>query len=341
MLLHSLSCFWNIIESLLNETKPTSICEIGVSTGGFAALLINYCNNNNATYTGIDPTVNTDFVAKYESTSTKFVQKPSLDALKTLPPADIYFVDGDHNYYTVLNELKLILAKGGQPVLFLHDTTWPWGRRDQYCSPESIPADFRHPHNNSGYVHPDYEDIQTKSPGFCGTESDYQYSAAEKENGPQNGVLTAVEDICNKTPDLSFMNIPTIFGLGILHYKGSINSDTEKYLTQGLSLFAPLLELTEKNRLQLFFQWSEQGKKTVDLIEKFNTIKNLFNQLTGQFNTLRDQFSEQSEYCNTQQKENNNLQTAYADLKQDHKNLKDAYEKTPSMYLKRIFTKDK
>ena len=79
-----------------------------------------------------------------------FHQGVSLDVLPTLGPVDAALIDGDHNWYTVSNELRL-LAEGarrhgtGLPVLVLHDVLWPYGRRDLYYAPERIPAEFRQP----------------------------------------------------------------------------------------------------------------------------------------------------------------------------------------------------
>ena len=56
----------------------------------------------------------------------------SLDVLPTLGPIDAALIDGDHNWYTVVNELRL-LAEGarrhgtGLPVLVLHDVCGPTG----------------------------------------------------------------------------------------------------------------------------------------------------------------------------------------------------------------------
>ena len=79
----------------------------------------------------------------------------SLDVLPTLGPIDAALIDGDHNWYTVYNELRL-LAEGARrhgtdlPVLILHDVLWPYGRRDLYYAPERIPAEFRQPYARAG-----------------------------------------------------------------------------------------------------------------------------------------------------------------------------------------------
>ena len=51
-------------------------------------------------------------------------------------------IDGDHNYFTVREELRLIgeRAQGAAlPLLLFHDVGWPHGRRDDYFDAGAIP----------------------------------------------------------------------------------------------------------------------------------------------------------------------------------------------------------
>lgn len=49
----------------------------------------------------------------------------SLDAIPTLETMDVWIIDGDHNWYTVSNELELIRKKSKEEkkplLIFLHD----------------------------------------------------------------------------------------------------------------------------------------------------------------------------------------------------------------------------
>ncbi len=38
------------------------------------------------------------------------------------------------------------------PVLILHDVGWPYGRRDLYYTPETIPEEFRQPYEQAGML---------------------------------------------------------------------------------------------------------------------------------------------------------------------------------------------
>ena len=63
------------------------------------------------------------------------IRETSLAALPELPVARRRLIDGDHNYWTVLEELRAIgeRAPGAElPLLLFHDVCWPHGRRDDY-----------------------------------------------------------------------------------------------------------------------------------------------------------------------------------------------------------------
>ena len=77
--------------------------------------------------------------------------KPELSPSRRFPKIkttfDCIIIDGDHNWYTVFNELTIIekrnlLKEGG--TIFFHDIAWPYGRRDMYylCVPVTAVARF-------------------------------------------------------------------------------------------------------------------------------------------------------------------------------------------------------
>src|SRR5699024_517351 len=79
----------------------------------------------------------------------------SLNVLGDLPPVDAALIDGDHNWYTVYNELRLLREVARQhdaplPVLLLHDVGWPYGRRDLYYDPTNIPDEHRRDWKRAG-----------------------------------------------------------------------------------------------------------------------------------------------------------------------------------------------
>src|ERR1039457_6819312 len=84
------------------------------------------------------------------------VEGISLEVLPELSDAfDCVLIDGDHNWYTVFHELNVIsdrdlLKPGG--MVFFHDVEWPYGRRDMYFQPETIPQKYRHSCAQKGIV---------------------------------------------------------------------------------------------------------------------------------------------------------------------------------------------
>jgi hypothetical protein len=119
-------------------------------------------------------------------------------------------VDGDHNYHTVSEELRLVAAAAGDapPLLLFHDVCWPHGRRDDYFAPDRIPAGRRRPIAEGGGLHPD-------EPGIRFGALPYR-AAAAREGGPGNGVLTAVEDFVAERDGLRLAVVPAFFGLGVV-----------------------------------------------------------------------------------------------------------------------------
>ena len=128
---------------------------------------------------------------------------------------DAALIDGDHNWYTVYNELRL-LAEGARrhgtplPVLILHDVLWPYGRRDLYYAPEQIPEEFRQPYATKG-MRPGSKKLLDRgglNPTMCN---------ALEEGGPRNGVMTAVDDfIAEHDRPLRVVVLPIYFGLAIV-----------------------------------------------------------------------------------------------------------------------------
>ncbi len=139
----------------------------------------------------------------------------SHDVLPSLPPADVVLVDGDHNWYTVYNELKMLAAtaraaKTHLPLIVLHDVGWPYGRRDLYYEPSRIPAEYRQPYRRKG-IRPGRSDHAPL--GGMNVELDN----ADHEGGPRNGVFTAVEDfVAEHDQPLRLAVFPLYFGLAVL-----------------------------------------------------------------------------------------------------------------------------
>jgi hypothetical protein len=212
------------IAPLARVCRWKSVCEIGARTGTSTNYLVKLPLES---HTIIDPCMDEDLQAKYAgNTRVHVVKSNSLDALAPGggigPDArfDAILIDGDHNWYTVFNELRLIheqalLRPGG--YIFLHDVDWPYGRRDLYYQPDTIPAEFRHPFAEKGIVRG-----QSRLAEVGGLNS-RNYQNALEEGGPKNGVLTAIEDFLALHPgDYGFFMIRYQWGLGVLQLRSAL-----------------------------------------------------------------------------------------------------------------------
>jgi len=226
LLIHSMAEFASIIQPTLEAAKVESVTEIGSEFGGMSRILADHCANAGGTLTCIDPSPASDFAdwaAAHEAV--RHIARPSLDVIAEMDAPDAWVIDGDHNYFTVLHELRAIdavMASGGQPMLaFLHDVSWPCARRDTYYAPDRIPAEWRHPHSYDHGVTLD-SDAAVPDRGFRGAG---QFSVALKAGGPRNGVLTAVEDYLAAADSderpLCYVHVPAVFGLGIIFDAGA------------------------------------------------------------------------------------------------------------------------
>jgi hypothetical protein len=234
------------IAPLARKRQWKSICEIGARTGTSTDYFLKLPLDS---HTVIDPCIDEDLGAKYAGdTRVHVIKSNSLDALAPgggIGPGakfDCILIDGDHNWYTVFNELRLIheralLRPGG--FVFLHDVDWPYGRRDLYYQPETIPAEFRHPFAQKGMIRG-----QSELAEAGGLNSGYRN--ALNEGGEKNGVMTAIDDFVAQHPgDYRFFWIRYQWGLGVLQLRSRRRlADASFRMLQAKSFFySPILRL--------------------------------------------------------------------------------------------------
>ena len=272
--------FWkSIIYPLFNEINPKCIVEVGADTGVNTLNMLNYCVNNNSKLISIDPYPNFD-VNNYKeefSSNFEFVYDLSLNVLSSIEGYDLILIDGDHNWYTVYNELKLIENKFNQdsfPVIILHDVSWPYGRRDLYYNPDNIPKEFLNEFDKLGML-PNHDELVK----IGGINSDL--NNALHENTPKNGVLTAVEDFLKETTlNLSFFKINGFNGLGIIY-------PDEKFADSFLQNLVLNSDIVEEVEINYFIKSANKDKRIIYLTdenqrvsEELDIIKNRVSELT-------------------------------------------------------------
>lgn len=258
LLIHSMSEFSSIILGVLEAAGARNVAEIGSEFGGMSQILSRHCAAAGGMLTSIDPAPKPEFLDWVAGNdAVDHIAEMSLVAIPALPNIDAWVIDGDHNYYTVFNELlqiDAVNARSGRPLLaILHDVGWPWGRRDLYYAPETIPVAHRHPFD--AYAGVTLGDAgAARDRGFRGNG---EFSVALREGGPENGVLTAIEDFIaaasTEGREFAFAFIPGVFGLGVL-FDNSAAWAGEVAMRVAPLNHHPLLAALEDNRLRNYLK---------------------------------------------------------------------------------------
>jgi hypothetical protein len=206
---------------VLAKRRSSRVCEIGASLGESTQLLAELPSS---AVLVIDPCLDCDLSVRFAGNPHVTVKKGiSLKVLPELREAfDCILIDGDHNWYTVYHELKAIsdqdlLKRGG--IVFFHDVEWPYGRRDMYYQPETIPQEYRHSCAQKGIVRGQSELSEHNgfNPGLWN---------ASHEGGTRNGVLPAIEDfLCEHKGEYEFFRVRADSGLGIMYRRNNFVDD--------------------------------------------------------------------------------------------------------------------
>lgn len=202
----------DIMLPCLDAVGAKSIAEVGAYAGDLTRVLVAWAKVAGAAVQAIDPAPQPgleELARDYPDL--ELIRETSLTVLPRLPLPDAFVIDGDHNYFTVREELRIIgeRAQGATlPLLLFHDVVWPHGRRDDYFDAEQIPAGARQATIGAG------GGIAPGNPGVEPNGLPYPRSAA-REGGPGNGVLTAIEDFAGEREGVRVAVVPAFFGLGV------------------------------------------------------------------------------------------------------------------------------
>jgi hypothetical protein len=208
--------FWDsVIKPLVEAAAPARVVEIGALRGDTTERLLESLGPTTEVHV-IDPAPQFDPAEHAACFGDRYVfhRDLSLRVLEDFPPVDVALVDGDHNWYTVYHELRLLEANatragGPLPVIVMHDVSWPYGRRDGYYAPDQIPPEYRQPCARRGIV-------RGKSALATDGGLNAHIHNADHEGGPRNGVLTALEDFTAATTRaLRVVVLPIYVGLAI------------------------------------------------------------------------------------------------------------------------------
>lgn len=299
--------FWeSVVKPLLSITQPSSIVEIGSDCGANTLNLLGYVQECGGVLHVIDP-VPKYSVEEWQHRYGEFLvfhKDRSLDALPKIERMDVVLIDGDHNWYTVYNELKMIEENAVRrgtlfPLVILHDVGWPYGRRDLYYDPESIPAEFRKVYERKG-IRPGQVTLQDE-----GGLNSHLWNAID-EDDRRNGVLTAVEDFMEERRGAyELMQVPVNFGLGVLYSKelSNINIAFSEWVesinvTRNLR---PILEMTEHERVrkeletvEMTSRMKERSKEIDRLREQISRLEKKLAHVRALFERCKSSFDDMS-----------------------------------------------
>ncbi|MGW2307326.1 class I SAM-dependent methyltransferase [Actinomadura luteofluorescens] len=242
LLLHSMAVFRELFETVFRCRDVGVVVEVGVESGQVSAVYADL----GATVHCVEPAPADELRAVLDGDPRlNLVEGLSPAVLPELPVADLYILDGDHNYAVVREELAWIMANAPDAVVVLHDVLWPCGRRDFYYQPSPVPPEDAHPATSDG---PTVWHDELTPAGFVG---DGAYTVAERAGGLRNGVLTAVEDALDEAGDWRFQIVPAVFGFGVLARTGAPATDA---VFDALAPYTSsrLLAAMENNRVALY-----------------------------------------------------------------------------------------
>jgi hypothetical protein len=241
---YSLANLTELLFPCLEAVAASSVLEIGAFRGELTRELLEWAGAGGARVTAVDPEPKVELLELADQHSElELVLETSHDALRHLPLPDAVIVDGDHNYYTLSEELRLIAdrASGADlPLLMFHDVSWPHARRDTYFAPQRIPAEHRQPLAHDVALAP-------WEPGIADRGLPFE-CAAEREGGPRNGVLTALEDFVRERPGLRLAIVTAFFGFGVVWHEGAPSANAVASILEPWDR-SPLLERLEANRV--------------------------------------------------------------------------------------------
>jgi Methyltransferase domain len=255
---HSFANLAELFVPCLDAVGARSVVEVGAYAGDLTRLLVDWAATADAHVVAIDPLPQPGLVQlEREHGDLTLVRETSLEALGRIELPDAVVIDGDHNYYTVSEELRLIgdRAAGDElPLLLFHDVGWPHARRDAYYVPELIPEGERQPLHEGGGLFPG---VRGTVPGAL----PYKWIAAE-EGGERNGVLTAIEDFVAQREGLRLVIVNAFFGFGALWPTAAPWSDALAAILDPWDR-NPLVERLEENRV---FQLASRHVNRAELL---------------------------------------------------------------------------
>ncbi|MFD1045552.1 class I SAM-dependent methyltransferase, partial [Kibdelosporangium lantanae] len=148
LLLHSMSVFREMFALIFANHPIDKVVEVGVESGQVSSV---YTDLGASVVYCVDPTPSDALrTTLAKNPKLQLVERPSPAVLAELPVADLYVLDGDHNYAVVTGELQWIMKNAPDAVVAMHDVLWPWSRRDLYYQPSTVAPEDIHADTDDG-----------------------------------------------------------------------------------------------------------------------------------------------------------------------------------------------
>jgi hypothetical protein len=279
---YSLANLGELLFGCLDAIEAKSVLEIGGYKGELTSELLDWADRSGARVTSLDPEPPDELLELgRQRPELELLVQTSHDALREVEFPDAIIVDGDHNYFTLSEELRIVgeRAPGAEiPLMMFHDVGWPHARRDTYYVPERIPEEHRQPLAHEVYLSP-------SEPGVSEDGGLPYVWAAEREGGPANGTLTALEDFVAAHEGLRLATVPAFFGFGVLWHTGAPWADAVAELIRPWDR-NPMLERLEANRV------SQIVERSRDLVRAQKVNEELEARSRGQGDRLREKEQE-------------------------------------------------
>ena len=290
---------WNtVIRPIIDGVKAQNIVEIGSDTGINTKNILEYCLDHDSHLIVIDPSPKFDveeFKIRYGD-KFEFYKELSLNRLPSITDFDVILIGGDHNWYTLYNELKIIEEKFNEenfPIIFLPNIGLQYKGRELYCDPENIPKSYRQTHKKLG-----------KSPGEAslnensGMNKDFNDSI--NENNSKNGILTAVETFINESDlEFTFKTINVFYGLGILYVKNEKIDEIIKKVSSN----PKLLDILEEELIKITISNSENYFENLELKEELDKKVMLKDELENTLNNFESKLKDNEVLLNNYNQE--------------------------------------
>ena len=206
---YSLANLTELMFPCLEAIETKSVVEIGAYRGELTRELLGWATGSGARVTAVDPEPPPQLLKLAdEQPELELVRQTSHDALASLALPDALIIDGDHNYYTLTEELRLIDSRAPGAELPLLDVP---RRRLASCPAGHL----LRPRADPGRAPPAAGSRRLPRPGETGVADGglpFEW-AAMREGGPQNGVLTALEDFVAERVGLRLAVVSAFFGV--------------------------------------------------------------------------------------------------------------------------------